>query len=171
MALKSVTGGGKKFITPDNSIGSTSLEVGGSIEGYLLLIESYTDKDDLVKTPLYILGIDSKVTRVYPSGNIRYAIEDGKLTIGRYTVITRVEDTKVKSRPSSWFDIAQDDENVVGNLDETLNSLYAKSAQLYAARKEAEGTSVGKTGGTVTKGMTRNDKARANTAAKAKLLD
>jgi hypothetical protein len=168
MALKSINGGGRKFITPDESIGSTSLEVGGIIEGYLLLIESYTDKDDLVKTPMYFLRKDDTVLRVYPSGNIKYAIEDGKLTLGQFTQITRVEDKKVKGRTSSQFDIAQDDENVV-DLETALAPIYAKSAAAYAARKEAEGGQ--RPGGTVTKGMTKNEKARANTASKAKLLE
>ena len=171
MALKSVTGGGKKFITPDNSFGTTQMEVGASIEGYLLLIDSYTDKDDLLKTPMYIQDVETnKVTRIYPSGNIKYAIQDGKLTLGQFIQITRIEDTKVKGRTSSQFTVNQDDEVVLENLEGVLDGLYKKSAELYKAKKDAEGTGT-VVGGTVTKGMTRNDKARANTAAKAKLLD
>jgi len=170
MALKSVNSGGRKFITPDESFGTTSMEVGGSIEGYLILIDSYTDKDDLVKTPMYFLRKDNTVLRIYPSGNIKYAIEDGKLVIGQFTQIVRVEDVKVKGRTSSKFDVLQDDEDVV-NIDEVLPPLYKKSMDAFAARKDAEKQQQPAGSGTVTRGMTKGEKSRAGIAAKAKLLD
>lgn len=168
MALKSVSGGTRNFITPDESVASTSLETGGSLEGFLIQIDSYVDKDGLTKTPLFFKKEDGKIMRVYPSGNIRYAIEDGKLTIGQFTRITRVEDKKVKGKVSSQFEILQDDENVIEDVPAILEEVYAASRAAYLARKDANAP-VGSV--TSAKGMTKTEKSRANIKEKAKLLD
>jgi hypothetical protein len=172
MALKSITGGGSKFITSDETIGTTSMEVGAMIEGYLLKIDDYVDQDGIQKNPMYLKQRDGKVLRVFPSGNIKYAIKDGKYTVGCYTQITRVEDVKVKGRNSSKYDQAQDPDDKI-DVEAELEEQYKKSAELFAAKKAAEGATdtVATVPGTVVKGGgTKNEQKRAAILAKGKLI-
>lgn len=162
MALKSVVGGSKRFITPDETITATGMNQGENFDGYLILVDTYTAQDGTIKTPMYF-SVGEKVIRLYPAGNLKYAIQDGKFKLGQLTRITRIEDKIVKGRKSTNFEILQDDEDVI-DVDAVLNAAYDKSAKLYAERKQAMG-------GTVTKGMTKNEVKRTNLANKAKLLD
>jgi hypothetical protein len=48
-------------------------------------------------------------------GNLKYLVNDGKLNMGEYTEITRIEDKKYGKLTGSQFKVAQDNEKTLEN--------------------------------------------------------
>lgn len=118
MALKSVNA--PRGYASDLKVKATEIGIGETFSGFLLAIGSRIDKETQREMlSAHFLLQDNTVAFFLPAGNIKYALKDGKLTIGQYTEITRKPDTKVKGMKSSDFDILQDDEKTV-NPEEYL---------------------------------------------------
>lgn len=88
----------------------SELEVGKSVEGYLLDFVEGTYGTNLK------MEIEDKPYLVMSAGNIKYLIKDKKLKLGLNTRITRLEDQKKKGPKgaftSSNFRVEQDPDDV-----------------------------------------------------------
>lgn len=87
----------------------TSLEEGGSITGYVTGITDSTKIEGQKNLQMVIDG--SKVT-VATAGNVKYMLQDGKISIGPNTRITRLEDTKIKGKRATRYKVEQDFEDI-----------------------------------------------------------
>lgn len=104
MAFKNVNGEGGQFKK------LTELEVGDSITGYFLGTRASTQIEGALSL---IMLIEGERFFVSAAGNVKYMLQDGKLTPGCNTKITRTEDKKVKGKKSTQFTVEQDDEDTV----------------------------------------------------------
>lgn len=95
-ALEDITSSGNFVIT-------SKLAIGATVEGKLLGLEvnrNYPDNKNLILEN----AAGEKVT-VLTSGNLNYAIKDGKFEIGRSYVITRKENKMIKGKSSTQYQI------------------------------------------------------------------
>lgn len=92
----------------------TDLEVGESVTGYLIGIDESTKIEGALNIRLRVNG---KTVSYSVAGNVKYMIRDGELALGQNTRITRLEDTKVKGKKSSKFDVEQDASDVVSGSE------------------------------------------------------
>lgn len=94
--LEDITGGG-------NIVSASKIAIGATIEGKLLALEqnrTYPDNKNLV-----LENTDGEKFTVFTSGNLNYAIKDGKFEVGRSYVITRKENKMIKGKSSTQFQI------------------------------------------------------------------
>jgi hypothetical protein len=81
---------------------ATEMEVGASVTG---TIKGF--KDGKFGQSI-LLDVNGRETEVYPAGNLKYAVADGKLQTGLFTTITREENGTTKNGYSvSRFNISQ----------------------------------------------------------------
>jgi hypothetical protein len=117
MAFKSVGNSGLTFKK------LTDLETGESVTGYLLGIDESTKIEGAYNLRL---RVDGTTISYSVAGNIKYMIKDGLLTIGQNTQITRLEDTKVKGKKASKFDVQQDAADTIA-VNEAASSTASSS--------------------------------------------
>lgn len=90
-----------------------TLAVGQAYEGYIVKFTTSKLKDKDV-TNIVMQNADSGETETLGAqGNLRYMVEDGKITAGLLTRITRIADKKVGGLTSSQFRVEQDSEDVL----------------------------------------------------------
>lgn len=111
----------------------TDLAVGETVTGYLLGIDASTKIEGANNIRLRVNG---QVISYSVAGNIKYMIRDGELNIGQNTMITRLEDTKVKGKKASKFEVQQDAADVVAGLEASASSTSATKATTSAGIKE-----------------------------------
>jgi hypothetical protein len=103
MAFQNVNAG--KMLKANN------LEVGGTITGYFIGSMPSTQYEGQHNM---FMQVDGERVTVPAVGNLKYLINDGKLTAGLLTRITRTEDKKVKGgKKSSQFTVEQDPEDSI----------------------------------------------------------
>lgn len=133
----------------EGKLALTELAIGASFTGHLLSVKKYFSEEyDREMISLLFKAEDGKTTVVYPAGNVKYMIQDGKLTIGQNTRITRRSDTKVKGKKSTNFAVEQDPDDTV-NVDEVLASVSAASSvtDSESAADDGEETTTKSSGG------------------------
>ncbi len=149
---------------------TTALEIGESLEGYLLRLNEYTDKETGEVNRNFVLLIDDKRIRIYPSGNIKYMLQDGKLDVGMNTRITRVEDKMVggkdgkRKMKATDFLVEQDDEDVLS--EEAIQEAFARPGTYVSPNAPAAGAATA-----AAAPASKGARERANVAAKIKQLN
>lgn len=94
--LEDITSSGNFVIT-------SKLAIGASVSGKLLGLEAnrnYPDNKNLI-----LENADGDKVTVLTSGNLNYAIKDGKFEVGRSYVITRKENKMIKGKSSTQYQI------------------------------------------------------------------
>lgn len=122
MALKEVTGKGsnRAFLK------LTELEVGESVNGFLLAVTKSTSLDNAYSL---VMQINDEEVTVNTAGNVKYRAQDGDLAIGQYTEITRKPDTKnSKGKKQTDYAVLQDDENTIEVPEKYKNMTFTPAA-------------------------------------------
>lgn len=122
MAFKQVGNGGLTFKK------LTDLAVGDVVTGYLLGIDESTKIEGAYNLRLRVDGVTISYS---VAGNIKYMIKDGALTLGQNTQITRLEDTKVKGKKATKFDVQQDSADTIA-VNESASSAAPKTVSSSA---------------------------------------
>lgn len=123
MAFKSVGNSGLTFKK------LTDLETGESVTGYLLGIDESTKIEGAYNLRLRVDGVTISYS---VAGNIKYMIKDGLLSLGQNTQITRLEDTKIKGKKASKFDVQQDAADTIAVNEAASNAAPTKTASSSA---------------------------------------
>jgi hypothetical protein len=115
----------------------TKMEVGEYFEGYVQKFTRTTLKvgNQPPKEVTNIIFVDQNggTTTVGASGNLRYLVQDGKITEGLKTRITRLADKRVGGMNSSQFKVEQDSSDTIENT--SFDAIEA--ADLSSAKKPA----------------------------------
>jgi hypothetical protein len=100
-------------------IKATEIEVGSSLTGY---VTRFIENANLGVTNVALTLENGEDAVLFPAGNIRYAVQDGKIKIGYLTRFTRNADKMVKGKKSTNFTIEQDFSKSVAANDEMANA-------------------------------------------------
>lgn len=109
----------------------TDLKVGESLTGYYLSHEVSSNPQAKGAITL-AMRIDGKNVGVSAAGNLKYIIQDGKITTGALIRITRLDDKKVKGMRSSQYSVEQDLDDVY--VAPSVNELAPSEAKTTGSK-------------------------------------
>ena len=107
MAFENVNSTGK-------ALKATEIAVGDSVTGY---VTRFMKNENLGVTNIELQLENGEKLVLFPAGNIRYAVADGKIQQGLLTRFTRTADKMVKGKKSTQFTIEQDTEKTIGGAE------------------------------------------------------
>jgi hypothetical protein len=112
----------------------TSMKQGDSITGFVLsFVDSLQNPDN---KNIFMRSEDGSSTfYVYTAGNVKYLINDGKISEGLLTKITRIADKDVKGKKSSQFEVLQDPDQTVEDV--AFNALTPTAEEKVAHQSGA----------------------------------
>jgi hypothetical protein len=128
MALVDISGG-NGFNLKEN------LKVGDQLAGFVL---GFTDGKHGQNISFRREDTGEEIT-VFGQGNLKYDIRDGRIKVGLYTVITRLDDEKVKGMTSTKYKTQQDPErSVATELLEQIATPPVQAAPATGVRARAQ---------------------------------
>ncbi len=125
MALKEVTTG--------NFFKLNGMDKGATFKCYPIRVVDVVIDNRPSKNLIVVNAETSEEQTVGTPGNLKYLVNDGKIQLGIYTEITRIEDKKYGKLTGSQFTVAQD-------MDKTIDDVAFDAitpADLSSAKKPA----------------------------------
>jgi hypothetical protein len=125
MALKEVTTG--------NFFKLNGMDEGATFKCYPVRVIDVVIEGRPAKNVIVVNADTGEDQTIGTPGNLKYLVNDGKLNMGEYTEITRIEDKKYGKLNGSQFKVAQDNEKTLS--DQSFDAIPA--ADLSTAKKPA----------------------------------